>query len=211
MRRAKEDSRPLAAAEEYVNTWTAMVIAYPDGWNTHGAHSIKKPAMDVLRSTADTLDYYVPTFESQGPDHLGNFLTILEERLKGDDSYLAQHAKRIIAHLRKLLVDWDLFGEFRIADALFDLQRILDALADQQPKDPFWQRARAGAWAWFKKDVVLAITTATAINVLTAGAADVKELVQDEMREITQQSETADQPEDGASEPGEQNPQEPDQ
>lgn len=179
--RVEQDGTNLSTQRKYMRAWTAMVIAHPDGWKTNGNHSIDQNALDALSMTATILETYVPRFEPGGDEQLGNFLTTIDRKLNGDDSYLAQHAKRVVAHVQKLLIDWEVLGEFRIVDALADLQRILDALAEQKTKDPFWKGASRSAWAWFKKDFATALAAGVAVNALTAGSVDVPEIVRSEM------------------------------
>lgn len=185
MDRVEGDGIDLSTQRKYLNTWTAMVIAYPEGWNSSGHHSIDQNSLDALSMTATYLDTYVPKFESGGDENLRQFLEVINRKLKEDDSYLAQHAKRVVAHLMKLLIEWEVFGEFRIVDALADLQRILDALAELKPEDPFWRNAAKATWAWFKKDLATALAAGIAVNALTSGAADVSEIVSSEMAALT--------------------------
>lgn len=185
MDRVEQDGPDLSTQRKYLKTWTAMVIAHPDGWNSAGNHSISRTALDALSMTATVLDTYVPKFEAGGDEKLRQFLEVIDQKLGRDDSCLAQHAKRVVAHIRKLLIDWEMFGEFRIVDALGDLKRILDALAELKPEDPFWRNAAKATWAWFKKDLATALAAGIAVNALTSGAAEVSEIVSSEMAALT--------------------------
>jgi hypothetical protein len=178
LRRAKEDGYPQPIAESHIGVWSAMVFAYPYGWSNSGKDNLDVPALNVLGQTAATLRMYVPTFEEKGPEHLDAFLRAVENHHEEDNSNVSKHAKRVCAHLKKLLGDVEGYGEFRIVDALNDLQRILDELADTRPDDPFWQKASRAAWSWFKKDVILTAITGIAVGALTAGASYGHEIVE---------------------------------
>jgi len=178
LRRSKEDGLPQPIAENHVGVWSAMVFAYPYGWNNNGKDSLNAAALNVLGQTAATLRIYVPTFEEGGPDHLDAFLRAVESHLDGDTSYVAMHAKRVCAHLKKLLADVEAYGEFRIVDAMSDLQRILDELAETKPDDPFWKRAATATWSWFKEDVGLVMITGMTVAALTSATTDGLELVE---------------------------------
>lgn len=182
LRRLKEDGKPQLAAEKHLNRWTMMVFGYPSGWSAHGKDNLHGDSLDVLLSLSGTLDMYVPTFEPEGSDNLGTFLDAIEHQLSSDSSYLADHARRVIGHLRKLLIDWETYGEFRIADAMKDLDRILAELAKHRPEEPFWRKASAATWAWFKRDVVIIGLAGSTYLALTTGAEAGMEIVQDHVQ-----------------------------
>lgn len=200
LRRSKEDGVPQPIAEKHVGAWSAMVFAYPFGWQNNGKDNLDAAALNVLGQTAVTLCMYVPTFEEKGPEHLDAFLRAVEKHLGEDNSYVSMHAKRVCAHLKKLLADVEAYGEFRIVDALNDLQRILDELADTRPDDPFWQKASQAAWSWFKKDVMLTAITGIAVGALTTGASYGHEIVETYIQqELNSGDGHQDSPSEGAS------------
>ncbi|MCJ7859232.1 hypothetical protein [Corynebacterium kalidii] len=182
LHRLRDDGSPMLAAERHLSRWTQMVFGYPKGWTTNGADNLHADSLDVLLTASGTFSIYIPKFEKTGPSDLDNFLDAILAHLKDDSTYLADHARRIIAHLKKLLVDWQALGEFRITDAVKDLERILDELAKKEPQDPFWRRARDATWAWFKKDVMLGAITGATIVALQSGAQSGAEIVQEHVQ-----------------------------
>ena len=121
---------------------------------------------------------------------------------------MREHSIRIIQHLRGCLEDLDLYGEFKIIDALHELKYILEALeeaADTQEDKKFYQKAREGAWGFFKKStgsVVLAGTILASSSLEQAGE-DLYELVKEELPAISSSNEESTEAKDGHDETSE--------
>ncbi|MDK8586599.1 hypothetical protein QP904_08965, partial [Corynebacterium kefirresidentii] len=150
---------------------------------------------------AALLDFVIPKFEEGSSEKFSNFLEVLLHRVSALDEshrFLREHSIRIIQHLRGCLEDLDLYGEFKIIDALHELKYILEALeeaADAPEDKKFYQKAQEGAWGFFKKStgsVVLAGTILASSAVEQAGE-DLYELVKEELPAIS--SGTNDSPE----------------
>lgn len=199
---AKREGVPVRVYEQFIPKWTEAIFAYPHGWDERTQPGILKVPLDQLESVAALLDFVIPKFEEGSSEKFSNFLEVLLHRVSALDEshrFLREHSIRIIQHLRGCLEDLDLYGEFKIIDALHELKYILDALeeAASTPEDKkFYQKAREGAWAFFKKtsgSVVLS-GTLLASSALTQAGEDLYELVKEELPAIS--SSNTDSPED---------------
>lgn len=198
---AKREGVPVTVYDQFIPQWTEAIFAYPHGWAERSEPGILKAPLDQLEGVAALLDFVIPKFEEGSSEKFSNFLEVLLHRVSALDEshrFLREHSIRIIQHLRGCLEDLDLYGEFKIIDALHELKYILEALeeaADAPEDKKFYQKAREGAWGFFKKStgsVVLAGTILASSAVEQAGE-DLYELVKEELPAIS--SGTNDSPE----------------
>ncbi len=205
---AKREGVPVTVYDQFIPQWTEAIFTYPHGWDDRHQPGILKAPLDQLESVAALLDFVVPKFEEGSPEKFSNFLEVLLHRVSTLDEshrFLREHSIRIIQHLRGCLEDLDLYGEFKIIDALHELKYILEALeeaADTQEDKKFYQKAREGAWGFFKKStgsVVLAGSILASSAVEQAGE-DLYELVKEELPAISSSNEESTEVKDGHDE-----------
>lgn len=208
---AKREGVPVTVYDQFIPQWTKAIFAYPHGWAERSEPGILKAPLDQLEGVAALLDFVIPKFEEGSSEKFSNFLEVLLYRVSALDEshrFLREHSIRIIQHLRGCLEDLDLYGEFKIIDALHELKYILEALeeaADTQEDKKFYQKAREGAWGFFKKStgsVVLAGTILASSSLEQAGE-DLYELVKEELPAISSSNEESTEAKDGHDETSE--------
>lgn len=208
---AKREGVPVNVYEQFIPQWTEAIFAYPHGWKERSQPGILKVPLDQLESVAALLDFVIPKFKEGSSEKFSHFLDVLLHRVSTLDEthrFLREHSIRIIQHLRGCLEDLDLYGEFKIIDALHELKYILEALeeaADTPEDKKFYQKAQEGAWGFFKKStgsVVLAGTILASSAVEQAGE-DLYELVKEELPAISSSNEESTEAKDGHDETSE--------
>ncbi len=138
--------------------WTTAVFAYPEGWQKSG-HGINQTALDQLHGLAVHLKTLVPELDPNQKDDFRSFLEAVENRLENAPDLIKLHALKIVRHLKSVLDEWEILGDFRIVNAMRDLQDIIDALADAEPdEDGFWCKARGWSEAFFTNPYVAGVT-----------------------------------------------------
>lgn len=191
----KNQGLNMSHARRHFDRWTQMVFAYPYGWSSSGQHSIDAASLEQLEATATTLQMVVPEFVDGGPEGFAGFLDAVRDRVDAlcdEGEFLRIHAHRIINHLHGLLDARKYMGEFRIANAINDLNFITEELKKKSPKDPFLQQAATNVWSFFKKNIAVAYIAGVAITALPEPD-EVLELVATQVREITSDSDESDE------------------
>lgn len=161
---AEEQGHDVGSFREPFYDWVKMLWIYNSGWLTEG-DSINDTAMRHLKNASVVFSFLLPELEESKKTGFDNFLTVLDQRvanLDDEHKHLRAHALRIIRHIHGCLDNLDVYGEFRILDALHDLQYILNILASEvTDKDDFFKKAASGVWSYFKKSAAtLAISSA---------------------------------------------------
>lgn len=194
---AKREGVPVTVYEQFIPQWTEAIFAFPHGWSERDQPGILKVPLDQLESVAALLNFVIPKFEEGSSEKFSNFLEVLLHRVSTLDEthrFLREHSIRIIQHLRGCLEDLDLYGEFKIIDALHELKYILEALeeaADTPEDKKFYQKAREGAWGFFKKSTGAVVLTGSilASSSLEQAGEDLYELVKEELPAISSSNE----------------------
>ena len=180
----------VSAARETFPRWRNMVFAYPDGWSASSANTINDADMRLLSMFKGVASQYVLEFTDDGKQYLEGFLDIVLSKLEDAEPYFKNYAYRLVNHIRGVLEEWEYCAEFRIEGAMQDLKNLIDYLAEQQPDEPFWQKAKNGFGIFFKRAVISVGMTAM-VNTLAAEASKAimsegKELIS-EIRAQTEQ------------------------
>lgn len=157
---AKDEGEDVSAARETFPRWRNMVFAYPDGWSASSANTINDADMLLLNMFQGTVSKYVPEFTDDGKQYLEDFLDIVQSKLEDAEPYFKNYAYRLVSHIRGVLEEWEYCAEFRISGAMQDLKNLIDYLAEQQPEDTFWQKAKNGFSGFFKTGLITAATAA---------------------------------------------------
>ena len=157
---AKNEGVDVSAARETFPRWRNMVFAYPDGWSASSANTINEADMLLLSMFQGTVSKYVPEFTDDGKQYLEDFLDIVLSKLEDAEPYFKNYAYRLVNHIRGVLEEWEYCAEFRIEGAMQDLKNLIDYLAEQQPEDTFWQKAKNGFSGFFKTGLITAATAA---------------------------------------------------
>ena len=137
-----------------------MVFAYHDGWSASSVNTINDADMRLLSMFQGTVSKYVPEFTDDGKQYLEDFLDIVLSKLEDAEPYFKNYAYRLVNHIRGVLEEWEYCAEFRISGAMQDLKNLIDYLAEQQPEDTFWQKAKNGFGGFFKTGLITAATAA---------------------------------------------------
>jgi hypothetical protein len=167
---AESNGEDVSAAKETFPKWRNMVFAYPDGWSANSYDTINDTDMLFLNMFQGTVSKYVPEFTDNGKESLENFLDLVMERLEDAEPFLKNYAFKVISHIRGVLEEWEYCAEFRIGGAMKDLKDLIDYLAEQQPDNHFWQKAKNGFSGFFKQGVITAVTTALLITPASEGS-----------------------------------------
>lgn len=157
---AEDEGEDVSAARETFPRWRNMVFAYPDGWSASSANTINDADMLLLNMFQGTVSKYVPEFTDGGKQYLEDFLGIVQSKLEDAEPYFKNYAYRLVNHIRGVLEEWEYCAEFRISGAMQDLKNLIDYLAEQQPEDTFWQKAKNGFSGFFKTGLITAATAA---------------------------------------------------
>lgn len=165
--------------------WLNMVFAFPNGWSSSAKSNAHKTALDHLSSFATLANFIVPQFEPGGEKELRQFLWIIQRKLEDASPFLRKYAFRITNHLIGVIDEWGINSEFRIVAAMGDLQDLLDELARQKPNDPFWQKAKTGAWSFFKKGLLATGATAAITSFGSSAGEDFAELLKSEIKALS--------------------------
>ena len=187
---AENEGVDVSAARETFPRWRNMVFAYPDGWNGSSVNTINDADMLLLNMFQGTVSKYVPEFTDGGKQYLEDFLGIVQSKLEDAEPYFKNYAYRLVNHIRGVLEEWEYCAEFRIEGAMQDLKNLIDYLAEQQPDEPFWQKAKNGFSGFFKTGLITAATAALLTTPATEGSKAImsggKELIS-EIRAQTEQ------------------------
>lgn len=189
---AENEGVDVSAARETFPRWRNMVFAYPDGWSGSSVNTINDVDMLLLNMFKGVVSQYVLEFTDDGKQYLEGFLDIVLSKLEDAEPYFKNYAYRLVNHIRGVLEEWEYCAEFRIEGAMQDLKNLIDYLAEQQPDEPFWQKAKNGFGIFFKRAVIIVGTTAM-LNTPAAEASKAimsggKELIS-EIRAQTDQTE----------------------
>lgn len=157
---AEDEGEDVSAAREAYPRWRNMVFAYPDGWSASSANTINEADMLLLSMFQGTVSKYVPEFTDDGKQYLKDFLDIVLSKLEDAEPYFKNYAYRLVSHIRGVLEEWEYCAEFHIEGAMQDLKNLIDYLAEQQPEDTFWQKAKNGFGGFFKTGLITAATAA---------------------------------------------------
>ncbi len=157
---AENEGEDVSAAREAFPGWRNMVFAYSGGWDALSSHTINEFDMLLLSMFQGTVSKYVPEFTDDGKQYLEDFLDIVMEKLEDAEPYFKNYAYRLVSHIRGVLEEWEYCAEFRISGAMQDLKNLIDYLAEQQPEDTFWQKAKNGFSGFFKTGLITAATAA---------------------------------------------------
>ncbi|MBV7294909.1 hypothetical protein KRX51_03120 [Corynebacterium sp. TAE3-ERU12] len=148
---AEQQGMSMDMARKYFPAWVRTVFAFPAGWDVN-AQRPTEAAMDMLYATGVTLSTVIPTFETDGPHALRALLNGILTNLDGAPPALEKHARGVVCHILKLVDEWHIYGEFRIANAMTDLQSLLDLLEEQSndaEKSSWFNKAKRAMWAVF--------------------------------------------------------------
>ena len=177
---AENEGEDVTAARETFPRWRNMVFAYPEGWSASSANTINEADMRLLSMFQGTVGKYVPEFTDDGKQYLEDFLDIVLSKLEDAEPYFKNYAYRLVNHIRGVLEEWEYCAEFRISGAMQDLKNLIDYLAEQQPDEPFWQKAKNGFGIFFKRAVIIVGTTA----MLNTPAAEASKAIMSEGKEL---------------------------
>ena len=187
---AEINGEDVSAAKETFPKWRNMVFAYPDGWGANSYNTINDTDMLFLNMFQGVVSKYVPEFTDNGKEDLENFLDLVMEKLKDAEPFLKNYAFKVVSHIRGVLEEWEYCAEFRISGAMQDLKALIDYLAEQQPGDPLWQKAKNGFGGFFKQGVITAVTTALLITPASEGSKAImsggKELISEIRTQVEQ-------------------------
>lgn len=134
--------------------WTEMVLAYPAGWfserdaqpSNYGAfdpHSLR-----LLRTLGPQLRPLLPAWTEEQRNGFADGVAELVETLRDDPTIkgeLANYLLNLVLHIRHVLAEYDLRGDFDLTRAVFLLKASVDTAADSSTDDeskPRWQRLR---------------------------------------------------------------------
>ena len=187
---AENEGEDVSAAREAFPGWRNMVFAYHDGWSASSVNTINDADMRLLSMFQGTVSKYVPEFTDDGKQYLEDFLDLVLSKLEDAEPYFKNYAYRLINHIRGVLEEWEYCAEFRISGAMQDLKNLIDYLAEQQPEDTFWQKAKNGFSGFFKTGLITAATAALLTTPATEASKTImsggKELIS-EIRAQTEQ------------------------
>ena len=177
---AEDEGEDVSAAREAFPGWRNMVFAYHDGWSASSVNTINDADMLLLNMFQGTVSKYVPEFTNDGKQYLEDFLDIVQLKLEDAEPYFKNYAYRLVNHIRGVLVEWEYCAEFRISGAMQDLKNLIDYLAEQQPEDTFWQKAKNGFGGFFKTGLITAATAA----LLTTPATEASKAIMSGSKEL---------------------------
>lgn len=153
-----EGRTTFAPWSKFYVQWTTSVFAYPHGWDSSG-DGINQTALDQLHGLAVHMKGFVPELDPSKKDDFHKFLDAVEQQLDEAPDALKRHALKVVRHLKSVLDDWEVLGDFRIANAMSDLQDIIDVLSEQESaSDGFWHTARDWSSAFFTNPYVAGVT-----------------------------------------------------
>ena len=177
---AENEGVDVSAARETFPRWRNMVFAYPDGWNGSSVNTINDADMRLLNMFKGVVSQYVLEFTDDGKQYLEGFLDIVLSKLEDAEPYFKNYAYRLVNHIRGVLEEWEYCAEFRISGAMQDLKNLIDYLAEQQPEDTFWQKAKNGFSVFFKTGLLAAATAA----LLTTPATEASKVIMSGGKEL---------------------------
>lgn len=198
---AENEGEDVTAARETFPRWRNMVFAYPEGWSASSGNTINEADMRLLSMFQGTVGKYVPEFTDDGKQYLEDFLDIVLSKLEDAEPYFKNYAYRLVNHIRGVLEEWEYCAEFRISGAMQDLKNLIDYLAEQQPEDTFWQKAKNGFSVFFKTGLLAAATAALLTTPATEASKAIMSGGKELISEIRAQTDQTEQKQLPAAEP----------
>jgi hypothetical protein len=167
-----------AAADEFraeIPKWTGMVLSFPAGWQGYG--NFDTNSLQLLRILRRDLKAYVPTYTPDQIDSVRNALATTLELLRRDGTIkgaLAIYLTNLLNHLRQVLDEYDLRGDFDLARAttlLRETVRTAEEVSDNPQVKPLWARLISALITPEHLPIVvdLLVTAAKAIQALPGG------------------------------------------
>lgn len=160
---------PVDEYRSELATWTTWVLSYPDGWQPQmpgrmppNFGAFNNTSMRLLRTLVAQLDRLVPTFEEDQRQSFADHIDDLVSTLKGDPSVrgsLAEYMLSLIIHMKHVLAEYDLRGDFALSRALLLLKGTVFTAADvstHEPSKPKWEWLKA-IFTWSPKVAEVAI------------------------------------------------------
>jgi hypothetical protein len=146
--------------------WTAVVLAYPNGWNA--AEQFNDTSMRFLKTLGPMLRGLVPTYSDEDIAEIAEGLNELLQLLSKEKTLskeLAIYLLNLINHIRWVLHDYHLRGDFEVARAVTLLRDSLGTASEfsTDPELKPWYKRLLQKFA--RKDVVMSameLTTAAA-------------------------------------------------
>ncbi len=153
---AQSDLFPVDVYLGQLPTWTEMVLSYPDGWTARAG--MQQPfsmgafdgnSLTLLRTLGPQLRPLVPSWSDGQRESFAQSLNELIETLRDDPTIkgdLAKYLLNLVLHMRHVLAEYELLGDFDLTRAVFLLKASVDTAADNStdPKSKTaWERIRS--------------------------------------------------------------------
>lgn len=142
----------VSVYRKYFPEWCSAVFAFPKGWDAAPWADITGAKLEHLQNLAEMLRYYVPAVEPDGLAKLRTYADDIRAALRADTSIpepLRIHAHEVIQHLLWCVDQYDLVGDFILADAVERLAAMIVHVGANSSEE-----TRNTVWSWFANNIV---------------------------------------------------------
>ncbi|MCQ4150259.1 hypothetical protein [Rhodococcus qingshengii] len=128
--------------------WTAMVLSYPDGWNSR-ASAFDQGDLDTLEALIEVIGSLVPVASQRERSSISDLVTEILEALREDTQMpneLKAHLFAVAEHCRRCIDEYEILGDFALRQAVDRLYAELARAEASGATDSTWRDRFSRFW-----------------------------------------------------------------